>query len=58
VRVALDIATSALLDEFDQVALAGPVTWLGGFAIDGITSLPVTLQRARDPEGGEGTCRA
>ncbi len=56
VRLALDVATAALLDEFDTATLAGPVTSLGGFAIDGITSLPVVLHRARERTNAEGAC--
>lgn len=58
VRAALEIATSALLDEFTDISLAGPVTWLGGFAIDGPTSLPVTLRRGAAARGAEGACPA
>lgn len=45
VRTALETATWALLNEFVAMEPAGPVTWLGGFAIDGPTSLPVVLTR-------------
>lgn len=58
VRIALDVATSALLDEFDALSLAGAVTWLGGFAIDGPTSLPVVLRRRSDGEAAGGVCPA
>lgn len=56
VRVALEIATSALLDEFDALSLAGTVRWLGGFAIDGPVSLPVVLRRRSDGEAQGGVC--
>lgn len=56
VRLALEVSTSALLDEFDRATLAGPVTWLGGFAIDGLTSLPVRLERDPARTNGTATC--
>jgi cytochrome P450 len=45
IRVALRAATTALLDQVAGVELAGGVDWIGGFAICGPASLPVTLTR-------------
>lgn len=44
VRLALGVATSALLDVAEEMTLAAPVTWLDGFAIRAPTSLCVVLR--------------
>lgn len=44
VRLALGVATSALLDVAEDITLAAPVTWLDGFAIRAPTSLRIVLQ--------------
>jgi len=44
VRVALSVATGALLDAAAVIEPAGEPTWLGGFAIRGVASLPVVLR--------------
>jgi hypothetical protein len=46
IRTAMAIATRALLDDTTDAELAGDVTWIGGFAINGPASLPVVLLRA------------
>jgi cytochrome P450 len=47
VRAALRAATSALLASTVEIAEAGEVAWLGGFAIRGPATLPVVLHRGK-----------
>ena len=45
IRMAVAVATDALLSMMSAVELAGEVEWIGGFAIRAPASLPVVLRR-------------
>jgi cytochrome P450 len=45
VRLALTVATTTLLDAFSVITPIGDATWLDGFAIRGLSSLPAIAQR-------------
>jgi hypothetical protein len=44
IRIAVAVATDALLRKTNAVELVGEVRWIGGFAIRGPASLSVVLQ--------------
>ena len=46
VRLAMDISTTALLEEFDEITPVGEVDWLNGGAIRAPSSCTVVLRRA------------
>jgi hypothetical protein len=45
IRLAVAVATEALLGAADAIEPAGEVEWLGGFAIRAPATLPVVLRR-------------
>jgi hypothetical protein len=45
IRMAVGIATDALLSTTDAVELTGPVEWIGGYAIRAPAALPAVLRR-------------
>jgi hypothetical protein len=45
IRMAVAVATGALLEAARSIEIAGEVEWIGGFAIRGPASLPVVLYR-------------
>jgi cytochrome P450 len=51
IRMAVAVATAALLRTRSDVELVGEVEWIGGFAIRGPGSLRIVLRRHRDADG-------
>jgi hypothetical protein len=56
VRLAMEVATTALLEEFDEITPTGPVTWLDGRAIRAPASFSVVLRRAAQPRATSEPC--
>jgi len=50
VRMAVTVATVALLETSSEIEVIGEVEWIGGFAIRGPAALPVVLRR-QPPDG-------